>query len=96
MHVVKSYQASKNKQMFLDKFKPIIRELIIEIDRIINLIDSEIDPSLLTEYEVNKFGEILEKMYSADIEYEAESMVTAYEKMSALKVRIWKRNLKKL
>lgn len=91
MHAFKTYTASKNKEMFLSKYIPWCQDVFTEVEHNIDLIDSKVDRSLLTDSEVNVFGNILTEMYNSAIENEITGMITACEKLMKLKIRIWKR-----
>lgn len=91
MHAFKIYTASKNKKQFFSKYFPWCQEVFTEVEHLINLIDSKVDKTTLTDSEVDKFSEILAEMYSSSIEDEITGMIIACEKLMKLKVRIWKR-----
>ena len=89
------FATQKVKKSILKKYLPVCQEIFLETARLIELVcDTGASKETLTESEVRISGEILSEMYAAEPEDEIESMVTACKKLTALKIRIWKRQLK--
>ncbi len=93
MHAFQRYMSKnqKQKEKFIPKYYGWIADLFRTLEALINAIDSQTSDHTLTDSEVKRFGQILAKMYQAEIEDEVESMLTAFKELSNLNIRIWKR-----
>ena len=98
MHAFQRYMSKnrKDKERFISKYYGWIADMFRMLEALVNTIDSQTSNHVLTDSEVNRFGQILDKMYQAEIEDENESMLLAFKEISNLNIRVWKRLNKQL